>query len=255
MKTYNEMAEDALLRIKKQREKIRRRNKIITGTAVPLISLVMLSGIGFTAWQMRRGESQTDIEKSAADIIPNTDVVTVYEKNKLPNNSSLSDSAYSQTPIITHGDKTDSNTSPCYAAPEKGEVRYTTPLALSRSNYEGQDVRFLVTIYLNSCEYATNGGMIPLSEDEEMREFARLSDTGIEFREIEYPTYFLEENGESVYKNVPLICAVMTEEQFENFDVNPDYGYFIDFPIGPYSDITIDINDSKIITDFPCRHT
>ena len=132
MKTYNEMAEDALLRIKKQREKIRRRNKIITGTAVPLISLVMLSGIGFTAWQMRRGESQTDIEKSAADIIPNTDVVTVYEKNKLPYNSSLSDSAYSQTPIITHGDKPDSNTSSCYAAPEKGDVRYTTPLSLAR---------------------------------------------------------------------------------------------------------------------------
>lgn len=267
MKTYNEMAEAALLRIKKQREKIRRRNKIITGTMVPLISLVMLSGIGFTAWQIKDRESHYNISQESDLLLAETErkTNTLYEvgnsysgeetaistekkyvKHEINYNEyPFADVESSIKQIIT-GTKDTATEIQDMATPKNGEFFCHIPLRKACEESAPN------TLFLVKFGIFENDSYIEDNDNRIFKAYSYLISMGVEFREVTYVSYEYDIEQYKYSNEIEFsskeICAVMTKEQILNFSPTADFGYALGFLINGYSDDIIDIDTEEIKT-------
>ena len=105
-----------------------------------------------------------------------------------------------------------------YMPPRAGEYFCFVEVNAAREQYAGRDVKFLLTmdVFQNEKQVAIGdlGG-----------EFKRLAALGYDLRLVN-----LQEQDGDVVTTWPIAVGLFTEEQIQNFPVNPTYGYAFSFP-------------------------
>ncbi len=120
--------------------------------------------------------------------------------------------------IITHFD---TNVADSYEPPALGTTYCEHSLEAAREYYLNQKVKFLV-----SCRFFDEDGeTLTISEEERNTEYKRLYDNTYDLYTANVWTY--KGKGEKNYQEE--ILLLMTEEEFNNFNINSKYGYVFGF--------------------------
>ena len=106
----------------------------------------------------------------------------------------------------------------CYKTPDPGEYFCFVEVNAAREHYAGRGVKYLLKmdVFQNGEQMAAGslGG-----------EFKRLAALGYDLRLVN-----LQEQDGDVVTTWPIAVGLFTEEQIQNFPVNPTYGYTFSFP-------------------------
>ncbi|MCQ2484848.1 MAG: hypothetical protein MJ168_05890 [Clostridia bacterium] len=238
MKDYNQIASELLERrdefVTEQRRK--RRNTIKAGTSVICVVAV---AIGVGLWKKNdikkpevqggavtqiyteivepqtKGEDNTKVD-SPTKGENGTTVTEKTEKKKIDGTDTTEEISYLVKKIITNyptsGDA-------CYVAPRNG-MQFSSrevEAALKDAKERNQKVTLLVSIDIFKDSDKV---------DDATEEYNRLSLLGYHFYTI--PVWEYEgEDARKVYRQE--IVTLLTSDMIENFSINPEYGYFIDF--------------------------
>jgi len=128
----------------------------------------------------------------------------------------------------------------CYSTPKPGEVLFFTEVTKAREKYEGRKVNFLLGFHI------FKGGQDEISAEELKAEHERLAELG-------YKLYYVEDHwtyyGKGQKRYIPIVVGLFSEEELQNFKVNPEYGYSFFFEHnGDSSEIKID--EENAISNF-----
>lgn len=218
MKDYNEMASDALRRIREYQKNQKRKNKIVKKIAVPIMCfcLVAVSGIGLWKCQIRKTS------------------VLHHENNS--NDVEIEKQAPLEELIMITGFEYASEMS--YQAPQNGEYFCHIPVQEARAKYINENVCFLLKIDFFSEE---NDVYRDVSEDEIREEYKRLSNEGYSFYKISYLDYQGTKCTEIVGK--------FTEQELREFKPNKSYGYTFRF-ISEDNNLDIEFEENNLVTSF-----
>lgn len=247
MKTYEEMAENALSRIDNYRTEQKKRRKTAVGIIVPVVALcvVTAAGIGIhknnipnqpiadentytaetytTIAGVGNSNSKPEVTSGTTAQSPydkhegNTTIPTQFKNNK--QNSGEANGVFQG--VADNGSETQETTkmvsdypgssAACYAAPKKGEINMSVPLRSAVEEY-GSGVLYRVVI-----DIFDGGGQV-FDKNVFSSEADRLFKLGY--------TCAIEEINDG-NETRTLFTMHSTAEQLESFTVNPDYGYMM----------------------------
>lgn len=231
MKDYNQLATELLERRDIFEAEKKRNRKTVTGVGVSVLCIVAVAvGVGIFN---NADNIKLQLNKISGKMQP--DEVTlensmIYDKD----GSDITSVDYKQ---IIVGGQTGSGAC-CYATPDNGTSIYSMEVRSVIEEPEKNKNTYLmvwIDIFKNHKR---------LENAETVKEFKRLSSLGYEFYTVpvrEYPG----ENGEQAYHNTTV--AIIPFDKIISFDINPEYGYFVDF-ITNHNGTPIDINDAEKIS-------
>ena len=206
MKTYSEMADNALSRIEEYQENKRKKKKIMIRTVAPILSICLLALIGADVWK--------------SGLFGQTSPQSLGDRVIISEQDAADPSAPQR--VITHFT---TDAAPSYAAPENGQYFCFLEVEEARKEYENQNVGFLLIFDLFAKE--TDGeGYREISDKELGEEYQRLSKEGYDFYQVRYWEY---EGSDALKVQRSAIAVILTEEQLRQFHPNPHYGYAFRF--------------------------
>lgn len=230
MKTYKEMAEDALRRAEEQKSTEAKRKKLFARAAVFVFCFAAaVTGIGF-------------LQNAPISEMP-PEITTVGAESREQNTTAKPKENPEQKKVIT---SFPANAVCSYIAPGNGEYLCFIEVNEARKKYAGQDVVFLLAVDIFSEAENGEPHLRDVSDEEKAAEYKRLADDGFNFYEVTYWDYQGEE-AKKVYHTA--LAAELTEEQLQGFKPSEKYGYTFRFITNGDSS---GINDDKInaVTNF-----
>ena len=210
MKTYSEMANNALSRIEEYQENKKKKRNITIRTVVPILSICLLALIGAGVW--KSGLFGQTSPRSLGDRVIISEQDASYRKT---------DPSTSQRVITQFA----TDTAACYSAPENGQYFCFVEVEAARREYANQSVGFLLTFDLFARETDSKSNR-NISAEEMQEEYQRLSNEGYDFYQVRYWEY---EGSDALNVQRSAIAVILTEEQLQQFHPNPHYGYAFRF--------------------------
>ena len=220
MKTYEEMARSALLKIEEHEVLREKRKKLVLRTVIPAFVLLIAAAFVFGVW-MPKNDAKIQSTESIPVLIestPSSEAEAVPQENGkagLPASRSTCDDTVpnSGKKVIASYPEIENPAEGCYAAPENGTFFYTVPLRLALEHYGDEaNYRVIVSVWsdLNN----------DFSAETYMQEAERLNSLGYD---AEVNDQIVNGNGDIDY----ILTMQASKAALETFPARADHGYVI----------------------------
>ncbi len=208
MKTYEEMAHSALLKIEEHGVLQAKRKKILLRTVIPAFVLLIAAAVAFGAFYGRQAALPVAKSESSAAISTQQSAPEAELSEK-----SEASVPVPQKPVIASFPEGGNLTEACYVAPENGTFFYTEPLRLALERYGDEaEYRVIIGIWTDLMD--------DFSEETISGEAQRLRELG--YTTAEFESRVTEEGAAD-----PILSLTASKEALENFPTRPDRGYVL----------------------------